>query len=200
MHCARNYEWLHPGAEVTAESVPSARHANGQLAFWRAATPVEVALKAKTGPSKIAVHVHANHGRWIVECPDDGDAQLAVRDDRRFMCVTCANASVGGLWRPVVWPKDHAVIEELLDVRPHPAHRNYRPGETASELRRENAIHEAELLPVEPEWTEKPEDMRRHAIWAGLSPEGADEWVRECHEAKAWLEAVEKAERKAAKR
>lgn len=182
MHDATHYEWLHPDAAVTAASVPSARHANGALAFWRAATPVEVALKAKVGGAKIAIHVQANHGRWLVECPDCGDSQYAVRDDRRFMCCNCANAEVGGLWRPVTWPRDYRAIEELLDARMNPIHRNWLPGETVADLEREGHGH-----------PEEPTDPYEHARWAGFDHERAEQWVRDLELGGVWAKAMKKA-------
>lgn len=177
MHDVTHYAWLQGDADAT--SVASLRGQNGDLAVWRAETPHEQAMAAKTGPASTAVHVTANHGRWIVECPDCQDAQLAARDDKRFMCVGCANAAVDGVWRPVIWPKNHEDIEAILEERPHDRHKNWAPGETIEDL-----IAEAASV-------EEPTDVRAHAIWAGLSPEAAEQWAAECNAAAEWIRAVE---------
>lgn len=105
---------------------------------WLAATPLEQAMAAGTAPASQAVHVVGNHGRWVVDCPDCNSAQLTAPDDRRFMCYECANVVVDGLWRPVVWPKDHQRIAALLDTRQAVGLRNYDAGQTAAEIAAEN--------------------------------------------------------------
>lgn len=127
-----------------AEHCLHARNPIGKPAFWLPSSPVEEVLAAKTGPHSTAVHALANHGRWIAECPDCHGAQLTAPDDPRFMCVECGNASVGGLWRPVVWPKDHAAISDMLDARPkHLA--NTTHGQTVADIRKENKQIGADL-------------------------------------------------------
>lgn len=110
----------------------------------RAAGGIAVDLMAKhrhptweprRAAGKIAARV--NHGRWIVECPQDrcGGAQLASQIDLRFVCVECG----AGPYK-VVWPKTRAAIEEALEPRPE-ANRNWHPGETVKDLHAENAGH-----------------------------------------------------------
>lgn len=108
--------------------------------FWSAATPLADALSAGVAPKAEAVEVYANEGRWIVECPDCHSAQLAARDDQRFMCNECANIAVGGLWRPAIWPRQVDAIEEILEQRER-ANQHWIPGETVTQLRLENAAH-----------------------------------------------------------
>ena len=136
MHTANEHHLAqgHPSAEHCLH----ARNHLGQPALWLAAQSVEEALAASVGPKSTAIYAVANHGRWIAECPDCKGAQLTSPDDRRFMCVECGNAGVGGQWRPVVWPKDHAAISALLDARPAERARNWLPGETGADLRAEN--------------------------------------------------------------
>lgn len=107
------------------------------MTAWTAPREMAAALNADLGPRSVAVAVYANHGRWIVECPDCRGAQLAHPVDQRFMCNSCANAAVGGLWRPTLWPKNRADIESALHVRPVEA-RNWINGETVAHLRAEN--------------------------------------------------------------
>lgn len=106
--------------------------------LWTAFTPLDEAMVAATAPRGEAVHVVGNHGRWVVDCPDCNSAQLAAPDDHRFMCCECANIVIGGLWRPVVWPKDHQRIGALLDARERIGLRNYDAGQTAGEIAAEN--------------------------------------------------------------
>lgn len=97
----------------------------------------ETAFAAELGGKDVAVEAYANHGRWIVECPDCCSAQLACPDDRRFMCNNCANVAVGGVWRPVTWPKNRDKIEGAIEGRPLSA-QNWSPGETVAFLKAEN--------------------------------------------------------------
>lgn len=122
-----------------AEHCLHARNPLGEPAFWLGPQSVEEALAAPMGPKSTAIPAVANHGRWIAECPDCRGAQLTAPEDLRFMCVECGNASIGGKWRPVVWPKGHKAIGELLDERPkHLA--NTTPGQTLAEIREENRL------------------------------------------------------------
>lgn len=108
-------------------------------AFWRATTPWEQARCAKTlrGADTPA---YVSEGRWVIDCPDCGSAQMANRTDHRFMCSDCANIAVGGKWRPVVWPGDTEAIESVLEQRPVP-NQNWAPGETVEQLAVENLAH-----------------------------------------------------------
>lgn len=109
--------------------------------FWTAEVPIELVIDNGTAPKVEAVEVYVNHGRWIAECPDCHGAQLASRADLRFMCNNCANAVIGGLWRPVVWPKDPDKIAALLEERPLAHTRNWTPGESLRDLKAENVQH-----------------------------------------------------------
>ena len=102
-------------------------------AYWSAPVPLAQAMAARVGPAEIAVAVYANHGRWIAECPDCSGAQIASANDYRFMCTTCANVAVEGLWRPVVWPEETVAIDEVLSARPV-VNQNWTPGETLADL------------------------------------------------------------------
>lgn len=179
MHDVTHYGWLDQAAVPDATTVPGHRRPDdyaeidgewvmirrGGPVFWAADRDLDEAMAAPLGSKLIAIEVYANHGRWVVECPVCHGAQLAVRDDPRFMCVSCGNVSVGGKWRPVVWPKDHAKIEALLDRRPMAHNRNWAPGETVQSLLREEPKPE-------------PTDPREHALWAGLSEAEADAIAR----------------------
>ena len=118
--------------------------------FWRhgAGSPGHQAGTLK-GDMPTATHAtvrasaEVNHGRWLVDCPFGcASAQHAVRSDRRFFCVECSNGGTC-MWVPVVWPDDDqvAAIEELLEARPDPTTRNWRPGEPVDSLADENTAH-----------------------------------------------------------
>lgn len=94
--------------------------------------------------AKPQTFAYVNHGRWLVDCPFCGSTQVAAKTDRRFLCAgtgSCGNAPAGGAFVPVVWPKDTEAIEAVLVNRPDPNTRNWLPGETIKDLRRENVEH-----------------------------------------------------------
>lgn len=83
-------------------------------------------------------------GAWVAFCPSPGcPSGEFVEPGLPFFCCVCANAAVGHLWRPVVWPANRGAIEAALGERPVPQTRNWLPGETPESLRAEFA---AELL------------------------------------------------------
>jgi len=91
-----------------------------------------------TGPELVAT-AEVNHNRWLVRCPFcDSGVQHACDIDRRFFCVDCLNLAAGGCWVRVVWPDDRTEIEEALLERPL-GNRNWKPGQTAEDLRAEMA-------------------------------------------------------------
>jgi len=112
--------------------------------YWSAPVPLDQAMTAMLGPGEIAIHVYANHGRWVVECPDCCGAQIASAVDYRFMCTVCANVAVEGLWRSVIWPEEYAEIDEALCCRENTANQNWVPGETLEELKAEEPAPEPE--------------------------------------------------------
>lgn len=99
-----------------------------------------VNLNTATAPDAAAIQAYVNNGRWIAECPDCQNAQLACRTDKRFLCNECGNVVVGGLWRPVVWPLDLQGIESVLEKRPL-ENQNWVPGETVADLAADNKNH-----------------------------------------------------------
>lgn len=101
--------------------------------------PDDLHKRATSKKKADQVEVFVNHGRWMAQCPDCRSAQLASRKDRKFLCVECGNGLVGGVWRPVVWPREHAAIERVLDARPIPQARGWVPGETLADLKRQDS-------------------------------------------------------------
>lgn len=81
---------------------------------------------------------YVNHGRWVVNCPSCPSAQNASFDDPWFWCPTCGS---GGMWHKVTFPKQRTAIEVLLEKRPDITTRNWLPGESVADLRRENTDH-----------------------------------------------------------
>lgn len=78
--------------------------------------------------------------RWVVRCPDCGDASFVWTETPLFMCAYCFNVKAKGLWRRVAFPKNREAIEEMVGLRPF-AHQRCWTGETLRELRRENVRH-----------------------------------------------------------
>lgn len=135
---------------TAANQIPNADAEAAPRRFWSSIIPIEQAMAAPMGPPEIAINVVANHGRWVVECPDCSEAQMACATDHRFMCNLCANVAVEGMWRAVVWPEEHGEIDRLLSVRPI-ANQNWLPGETVDDLVAEGQADE----PVTPESSEE---------------------------------------------
>jgi hypothetical protein len=73
-------------------------------------------------------------GKWIVTC-SCGDCPMASPRWNEARCFSC-----GAIYRGIVWPTDRAAIESALARRPA-AFRAWLPGETADDLRVENAAH-----------------------------------------------------------
>jgi hypothetical protein len=130
---------------------------------------------AGTGGSPVAVR--ADHGRWIVTCPDCNGAQATHPADKRFLCNECGNVGNARLFRPVVWPKDPEKIGELLDARADVTLRNWSPGETVADLTAENDALAAGHVTLMPGWA--------HPKWEGHThryPKSPADGVYECRD------------------
>ena len=91
------------------------------------------------------VEANVNHGRWIVDCPNEGCGNAIVVSQREpcYICTDCGSQENGGRWYRVAFPPGKADIEAVLLERPaakpfDAETRNWSPGETVSTLRREN--------------------------------------------------------------
>uniref|UniRef100_A0A6M3IXM5 Uncharacterized protein n=1 Tax=viral metagenome TaxID=1070528 RepID=A0A6M3IXM5_9ZZZZ len=91
------------------------------------------------------LEAYVNHGRWIVKC-ECGGAEKAF-ENGLFMCRSCWNAGHRHKYRRVIFPAARVAIESVLEKRPVP-NRNWIPGESVTDLERENDEHGAELLEV----------------------------------------------------
>ena len=93
---------------------------------------------ARKGSVIGTVEARVNHGRWIVDCPDPDCtcAVMVASDDLRFVCPVCAY----GIFT-VALPAEAEDIGNVLVERPVPATRNWTPGESVGDLRRENKEH-----------------------------------------------------------
>lgn len=136
-------------ALVTAEDrypVPGGGHARTPAEavvdrFWRhherPGHPLKGRWPAGVHPT-LTAQAYVSHGRWVVDCPHGcGSAQYASHSDLRFFCADCGNQGTGE-WVTVEWPADRDGIEAELLLRPDPATRNWRPGETVEQLAAEN--------------------------------------------------------------
>src|SRR5215211_1918488 len=83
------------------------------------------------------VYARADHGRWIVECDVEKNAQYTDDNDQRFFCISCFNVAVDGKWRQVIWPEEVNDIESALAIRPID-HQNWTTGETVESLEADN--------------------------------------------------------------
>jgi len=127
-------------------------------------TPPKLEDKPKGKP----VYAEIDWGRWIVKCPDCNGAEDVDPDEPVFYCLTCGNYKNNGYLRPVIFPSkaEREEIEKVLLERPVEEKaapnelerivgakpkkaitkngiavrlsRNWKPNETAADLRREN--------------------------------------------------------------
>ncbi len=102
------------------------------------------------------MNARLNHGRWVVDCSADDCEAVLSTDIPRFAednsgtlslrCVcrdvsVCAHPSVlCGVPIDATFPPRRADIDRLLNLRPRP-NRNWSPGETLADLKRENLLH-----------------------------------------------------------
>jgi hypothetical protein len=108
----------------------------------RRAAHLGISLRALSEVSDAPpIKARVNHNRWIAECPDCAGAEFVWLDEPLFMCQSCFNGVVGGLWRRVQLPPSVGEVEAALRLRPLPATRNWEPGETPADLHAENAAH-----------------------------------------------------------
>jgi len=123
--------------------IDASAYAVSGVAAARGAEWIHHQLRSSTAPLSAAtdpeatVPAYVNHGRWVVDCPDCRNAQLACATDHRFMCNECGNIAVGHLWRPVEWPADSVRIANLLESRPR-QYQNWNPDEDVRLLAIEN--------------------------------------------------------------
>jgi hypothetical protein len=123
--------------------IDASAYAVSGVSAARGAEWIHHQLRSTTAPlgagidPEATVPAYVNHGRWVVNCPDCRNAQLACKTDRRFMCNECGNIAVGHKWRPVVWPADAERIANLLENRPREV-QNWNPGEDVRLLAIEN--------------------------------------------------------------
>ena len=77
-------------------------------------------------------------GNWLAICACNG-AEYGW-EEGFFVCLSCFNAAAGHKLLRTVFPAEREEIENILELRPLP-NRNWRPGETLEDLRRENIDH-----------------------------------------------------------
>lgn len=93
------------------------------------------------------VLLRANHGRWLVDCPSDVCRAAVLFAGDLLMTCDCRDANVcehEGVCRQtmtVVVPDELAEIDRVLSLRPMRENRNWTPGETVRDLKRENVTH-----------------------------------------------------------
>jgi len=100
----------------------------------------------------LKIEAQINHGRWIVDCPFCKGAEYLWEGMKLFLCVSCLNNDTRLPIRVEV-PKNKSAIEKILLERENPETRNWMPGETLADLKRENK--ENIIAPGEKKTTEK---------------------------------------------
>jgi hypothetical protein len=78
-------------------------------------------------------------GRWLARCPAEGcnGAEEVTGEEPYFLCGSCFNRDNNHQWMKVKFPRNRQAIEDTLLKRPA-RNRNYKPGETLTQLRNEN--------------------------------------------------------------
>ena len=62
------------------------------------------------------VDARIEYARYIVDCPNCGNAEFAF-EDKLFFCSACRNNDISGQARKVKMPKDRKKIEDILSKR-----------------------------------------------------------------------------------
>ena len=86
------------------------------------------------------VAARLEHGRWIADCPFCNGAEVVSRQAREFFCLTCGMVSNGGHPMRVIFPRERAEIERVLQARGS-RNQHWRPGDSLDELRAMNRAH-----------------------------------------------------------
>lgn len=105
--------------------------------------PDEPAVPLGPHPREVSTeavaHAIVRQSRWVVLCPWCPGVEYAHSTDKRFFCIECGNAAVGGKWISVEWPANAEAIELHLSVRTVPSTRSWEWGESIGDLAVENA-------------------------------------------------------------
>lgn len=82
-------------------------------------------------------NMRVNWGKWIWDCPEAfcNNAEGLIPGQSEVTCSNCGRVA------SLDWPSGLFAIEEQLARRPVPQTRNWYPGESVDDLRRENAAH-----------------------------------------------------------
>lgn len=75
------------------------------------------------------VPARVDWGRWCADCPNCAglSAEMVwLAGPHQIWCATCGNADIGGQWRPVLVPANHAEISAALANLPARA-QNWTP-------------------------------------------------------------------------
>ena len=59
-----------------------------------------------------------DYGRWIADCPCGGAEMIWLEGPWQIWCATCGNVDIGGQWRAVAVPENHAEISAELASKP----------------------------------------------------------------------------------
>lgn len=103
----------------------------------------QISLREPDGQEE-PILAYISRGAWLAHCPDCRGVEYAW-EECFFVCCSCLNSKVGHKVRRSAFPAERKEIEELLEARPL-LNRNWYPGETLADLKRENREHKDELL------------------------------------------------------
>lgn len=91
---------------------------------------------AQAWPCDLPVQARVNHGRWLTDCPNCKGGALTHPVWKVACCGEC-----GCVMRIVEFPENVSAIEVVLLARSTRDVQNWVPGETVTDLLRENAEH-----------------------------------------------------------
>lgn len=129
---------LHEAVRLNRAEIPHAfliaRHHNPRGILHRLPT------ETVTGKKAPKAYVRLYRGQWIIDCPFCTSAQHASAEDHRWFCAYCRNETVDFQYVDAVWPDQKLLdkIEAVVEARPKMENRNWYPGETVAELKKEN--------------------------------------------------------------
>lgn len=146
----------------------TSKHLGGSNRAWvmKLKTDIEkkrgIKITMKDTLAKSPVFARIYRGHWIADCDVCNGAMFVDPSEPVFFCLECFNRKENGKLRPVIFPEDRQNIEAAVLERPindyagvtdseramrafiqagdKIATRDWIPGETAEDIRKQNAV------------------------------------------------------------
>ena len=126
-------------------SVRMARHVNDKVRRMGYRNWIQWFVSQRLGWGKLLIpwqeprgslQAQVTEGLWFASCPDCKTPVIVDNQEPSFFCTTCLNAGNDGHPYAVDF-RGKAEVEELFARRKDPRTRNWLPGETIEDLKRE---------------------------------------------------------------